>query len=61
MEWLTENWQTLFSILTSAVGIAAAVATLTPNESDNVIIQKILDVINTVGANFGRASNAPDA
>lgn len=58
MEWLAEHGFTLFQIVSSAVGIAALVATMTPNENDNVIIQKILDVINMLGANFGNARNA---
>ncbi len=62
MEWITyitENWETLFSILTSVVGVFAMVATLTANESDNKVADILLKVINFLGANFGKAKNDP--
>lgn len=57
MEWIAANIDNVFEILVGAVGIAAVVATMTPNESDNVIVQKILDFVNLLGANFGNAKN----
>jgi len=41
----------------TVVGAFAAVATLTPNKSDDKIVQVILDIINFAGANFGKAKN----
>ena len=35
----------------------AVIASLTPNKSDDRIVQMILDVVNFLGANFGKASN----
>jgi hypothetical protein len=58
MDWLSANLGNIFEILTGVVGIAAIVATMTPNESDNAVIQKILDFVNLLGANFGNARNA---
>lgn len=60
MEWLTENWQSLVQIVVSLVGIAAIVASMTPNENDNVVIQKILDIINKLGFNVNKAKNDPN-
>ena len=57
MDWLLANAGAVFQILTGIVGVAAVVATLTPNESDNEVIQKILDFVNLLGANFGNARN----
>jgi hypothetical protein len=58
MEWLTANIGNIFQIITGVVGIAAIVATMTPNDSDNALIQKILDFVNLLGANVGNARNA---
>tara|TARA_R110002096_G_scaffold332064_1_gene526106 strand:+ start:46 stop:234 length:189 start_codon:yes stop_codon:yes gene_type:complete len=61
MDFLTGNIGVIIDIVTQVVGIAALVATLTPNESDNVVVGFILDFINVLGANVGRASNDPNA
>ena len=47
-------------IVTSLVGSFALIATLTPNKTDDKIIQMILDVVNFLGANFGKAKNPND-
>ena len=52
LEWLP--------IALSVVGTAALIATKTENKSDDKIIQFILDVINFLGANFGKAKNKPE-
>ena len=39
------------------IGAAASIATLTPNKTDDKILQLILDLVNFVGANFGKAKN----
>ena len=41
------------------IGSFAAVATLTPNKVDDKILQGILDVVNFLGANLGKAKNDP--
>ena len=43
----------------AVIGLAAAIATMTPNKSDNTILDFILRLINTVGANIGNAKNKP--
>ena len=57
MEWFTSNWESLFVILTQVVGVAALVATLTPNTSDNKAVDFVLNIINMLGANVGRSKN----
>jgi len=49
---------TYLEILTQAVGVFALVATLTPNTSDNAIVDFILRLINFGGANVGSSRNA---
>ena len=58
MEWFTTNWESLFVILTQVVGVAALVATLTPNTSDNKAVDFVLNIINMLGANLGKSKNA---
>jgi len=51
--FITENWQSALAI----VGAFAIIATSTPNKSDDRIVQGILDVMNFLGANMGKAKN----
>jgi hypothetical protein len=53
MNWVVAHWDELFQI----IGGLAVIATLTPNKSDDKIVQWLLDAINFGGANVGRASN----
>jgi hypothetical protein len=57
MEWLTGNFSNVIEVVLNLVGAFAVIATMTPNESDNKIVAFVLNVINTLGANFGKASN----
>jgi len=57
MDWIILNASLVYEIVIQVVGVAALVATLTPNESDNEFINGILKVVNLLGANFGKASN----
>ena len=61
MELLTGNMGQIVEILTQGVGVAALVATLTPNESDDKIVSFVLKVVNVLGANVGKASNDKSA
>jgi hypothetical protein len=42
----------------SVVGSFAVIATITPNKVDDKIAQFILDLVNFLGGNLGRAKNA---
>jgi len=44
-------------IITSVVGSFALIATVTKNKVDDKILQVILDIINFLGANVGKAKN----
>jgi hypothetical protein len=57
-EWLTR--ENIISVVTAVVTLAAAIAAITPSNSDNKVIQKILDVVNLLGINIGAAKNADD-
>jgi len=48
-------------IAVTVVGVFSLIATQTPNKVDDRIMQVILDVINFLGANLGKAKNDPSA
>jgi hypothetical protein len=39
------------------VGAFAVIATMTPNKTDDKIVQWLLDIINFLGGNLGKAKN----
>jgi|TARA_R100000687_G_scaffold40133_1_gene32686 type IV secretory pathway VirB2 component (pilin) len=51
------NYMQILAAAASIVGGFAVIASLTPNKSDDRIVQMILDVVNFLGANFGKAKN----
>ena len=57
MEWITANWSSVFDIIVRVVGVAAIVAALTPNTSDNKAVDFILNIVNALGGNVGKAKN----
>jgi len=62
MEFLTGAWGWISSNipqLLQLVGAASIVATMTPNKTDDKIVQWILDAINFLGGNLGKAKNDP--
>lgn len=44
-------------IALQVVGGFAAIATLTPNKVDDKILQFLLDIVNFLGGNLGKAKN----
>jgi len=63
MEWimelvglLSENWP----VLLSGIGFFSLLATVTPNKTDDEIMGWVLKAVNFLGANLGKATNAPD-
>tara|TARA_R110002012_G_C11442395_1_gene590772 strand:- start:193 stop:378 length:186 start_codon:yes stop_codon:yes gene_type:complete len=57
-EWVSINWDEMLIAMTSIVGGFSVIATMTPNNTDNMIVNKMMKVINFMGANFGKAKNA---
>lgn len=58
MEFLQSiNIVTIISVLTSIVGTAALIATVTPTQKDDEIIGRISKVVHFLAANFGQARN----
>ena len=58
IEYLITNASDLVQMLLQICGAAAIAATLTPNSSDNTVIDFVLRALNGIAANFGKAKNA---
>ena len=52
--WVTGHLPQLLEI----IGAFAIIATLTPNKTDDKIVQTILNAVNFLGANMGKAKNS---
>lgn len=61
ISWLGSHGTELLVAASAIVGAAATIARFTPNTSDDRIIQTILDLINFLGMNHGKAKNDPSA
>ncbi len=44
-------------VAVQVIGAFAVIATMTPNTSDNAIADFLLKLVNTLGANLGKAAN----
>ena len=55
--WISAHWADVINLGTQVVGIFAIIASLTPNRTDDKILQVILDAVNFGGFNFGKAAN----
>lgn len=54
--WVSTNW----TIVLEIVGFFALVATMTPNQTDDEIMNHVMKAINFLGANLGKAANDPE-
>lgn len=61
IEWITANGTNLVELIMQIVGTFAIVATMTPNTADNKIASVLLEAVNFLGGNLGKARNSPDA
>ena len=60
MDFLTgANLSGILEIVIQLVGVASLIATMTPNEADNKAVDFVLNIVNMLGANVGKASNDP--
>jgi len=48
------------NIITLVIAVAAAITALTPSKVDNTWLQKIIDLLNLLGLNLGKAKNKDD-
>ena len=57
ISYVMENYMQMLTAVGGIVGGFAVIASMTPNKSDDRIVQIILDMVNFIGANFGKAKN----
>jgi hypothetical protein len=57
ISFIRENKDSIISILTATVTLASLIATLTPNESDNKVVQKASTLISWLALNLGKAKS----
>ena len=57
MDSILSTIATWWPVVTSFVGTFALIATITPNKSDDKIVDMILKVVNFLGGNLGKARN----
>lgn len=48
------------TIVTAVITIANVITSMTPSKSDNLIMDKILKILNLVSLNIGKNKNADD-
>jgi hypothetical protein len=53
ISWITSN----LAVLLEIVGAFSLIATLTPNKTDNEIMDWVMKAVNFLGANIGKAEN----
>ena len=41
MNWITENWESILSILGAVYALATAIALVTPSDKDDSVLDKI--------------------
>ena len=52
MEFIVQNWESIFVAVTSLVTAASAVANITKTDADNKVVAILSRVINTLALNF---------
>ena len=57
ISYVMENYMQILSAVGGIVGGFADIASMTPNKRDDRVVQMILDMVNFLGANFGKAKN----
>ena len=58
LDYIMQNPTIIFNIFTALVTLAAAIAVVTPSKTDDKILNTILDLINSLALNVGKAKNA---
>ena len=53
VEWISEHWDEASVIVLAALGLFSAIARVTPNESDNKVVDWIWKLINKLGLRGG--------
>lgn len=58
MDFIINNVDNFFSIVSQVIGVFSVIASMTPNNDDNKVADQMFRFINILGFNFGKAKNA---
>jgi len=58
VDYVMGSWKELLEVMLGLVGVMGMVAVMTPNKSDDKLVQMLLDWVNFLGANVGKAKNS---
>jgi len=53
IDYVTTNWESISVVVLAVLGLSSAIARLTPNESDNAIMDWIWKRLNNLGLRGG--------
>lgn len=57
IKYITENWGTILTVVTSVIAAASAIAAVTPTPKDDGIVKAVMKVVNWLAINVGNAKN----
>jgi hypothetical protein len=57
IQYIVENKEELLQVTASVIAVAYIIATMTPNESDNIWVKRISSIISWLALNVGRAKS----
>tara|TARA_R100000655_G_scaffold37588_2_gene72221 strand:+ start:938 stop:1117 length:180 start_codon:yes stop_codon:yes gene_type:complete len=57
IEYILENKEGIFQIVTAVIAVASAVAALTPTPRDDGFVKKITGIIDLLALNVGKAKD----
>jgi hypothetical protein len=57
IQYFNDNSEQILQILASVIALASLIATMTPNESDNIWVNRLNRVVSWLALNVGRAKS----
>ena len=60
LEWVGNNHEALFAIVTAVVTLASLIASLTPTPKDDKLVGKLYKAVDFLAINVGRAKETGD-
>lgn len=58
INWITDNGDTVWGIVSGVIAVAAMVATLTPTPKDDTAVSQLKKLLDILAMNIGHAKNA---
>lgn len=51
ISWIIANWPSIVAVIFAVVGVASAIAKITPTKTDDKIVDAILGILNKLALN----------